>query len=106
MCDSKNNRVGRLERVKFSYCNAVLMLGIRGIRQGIVHLNPDQRAASSRTISTTRVLRVSGTSSLKVKPSMVTMPPVPPPHQPRAAFRATRGPMPSLIRRPARMTSG
>ena len=55
---------------------------------------------SSRTISITRELRVSGMSSLKVSPSMVTMPPCAfRRNSPRTHSRATAGP--SVIDAPA-----
>ena len=62
-----------------------------------------------RTTSTARVLRKSGTFSLKVRPStqmLAFFGRRPAATSSRMASSPTYSPMPSLIRRPARMTSG
>src|SRR5262245_47858725 len=62
---------------------------------------------SSRTMSATLELRMSGTFSLKVRPSTMALPP---PRlfcdRRRTHSRATRWPTESLIRRPAKITCG
>ena len=73
MCHREDDGIRRLQRFHGGELNSVFGLGFVRQRQRIVHLDRDAEALSSRTMSTTLELRMSGTFSLKVSPSTVTM---------------------------------
>ena len=110
MRDGQNDRVGRAQCFSRDNLDSVFARRLFRIGAGIVNLDREAVVFElANDVDATRVLRRSGTFSLNVNPRIVTT----------ARFCAgvtrtraltvcptTQAPMPSLTRRPARMTSG
>ena len=92
--DRQNDRVGGPQRVEFGQRHAIFLLDRRAASaKGSAICTATPNDCSSRTMSMTRELRVSGTFSLKVMPRIVTTPPRPfRRNSPRMHSRAMRLP--------------